>query len=147
MKTQKKNKRTMAMKFAFIAIFLFLSASLYAEYRELGPGEFLGVKSLFTGTQTNESWIAEVFDGAVSYKAYYWDYYNRDSAMLMINILTDKILKEKSLFFTDKWEDKNMIIKKSQTPFAIFGYICDNGVIAVAIIDRNTGKCERWIFK
>jgi hypothetical protein len=147
MKTQKENKRTMAMKFAFIAIFLFLSVSLYAEYRELGPGEFLGVKSFSTGAVTNESWTTEVFDGSISHKLYYWDFYHRDSAMLMMNVLTEVILKDKSLFFTDKWEDKNQIVRRSQTPFVIYGYICDNGVIAIAIIDRNTGKSERWIFK
>jgi hypothetical protein len=133
------------MAIGFMVVLFFVSASVYAEYKDMGPGEVFGIKVDFHGSITNESWISN--DGASSLMQYGWQFYNRDSAMVMINMLSNIILKEKSLYYVGKYENKNDIRRRPEYPFELFVQLFDNGIIRILIIDRNTGRQEYWYYK
>ena len=131
---------------AFGVFLFFISVSVHADYKDLGPGEVFGIKSQWSAIISNESWIPENYDGALSYNHYGWGFFNRDSAIAMVTMLSDIILKEKSLYFVNSWENKNDK-RKNERMFQTTVEVFNNGLVSITIQDLKTGRSERWTFK
>jgi hypothetical protein len=142
-----ENGKRIAVAIGFMGVLFFMSGSVYAEWKDMGPGECLGIKTYGHSLVTNESWIVNDHDGASSCLNYQWNFYNRDASIALFNILTNIILKDKSLYAVGTFEDKNQINKKQIQPFEISVALIDNGQIRLTILDKKTGIMEFWRFK
>jgi hypothetical protein len=144
---EKRNKKRIAVAVGFMVVLFFMSVSAYAEEKDMGPGECLGIKTYNSILVTNESWISEASEGASSLMRYTWQYFNRDAAMETINMLSNLILKNKSLYDMYSYENKNQIQRRQERPYDVTVYLFDNGNIQIQIRDKNTGRDEAWRFK
>jgi hypothetical protein len=142
-----KNGKRIAMAIGFMVVLFFMSVSVYAERKDMGSGECLGIKVTSHALITNESWMSRDVDGANSAMHYVWFYFNRDAAMETINMLSNIILKDKSLYEMYSFEDKNQIMRRQEKPYLVIVYLYDNGIIQIEIADRNSGRFEAWRFK
>jgi hypothetical protein len=143
-----KTKKKIVVMAGFVMVLFFMTASVFAEVKQLGPNKFLGLEFNFCTEYINESWVSQSSPGATSQKHYGGLlYYNRDTAMITVNYLMNIVLKEKTLSRIDSFEDKNAIDKKATHSFAVAARECDNGEIFIEIFEIKTGRTEVFRFK
>jgi hypothetical protein len=143
-----ENGKKIAMAIGFMVVLLFISASVYAESKWIDEvGECLGIKTYGYSLTTNESWISRDVEGASSLKRYIWLFHNRDGAMKTIDILSNIVPKDKTLYEFYSYEDKKNINRRQERPFIVSISLYDNGVIQLEIFDQNTGRSEAWRYK
>jgi hypothetical protein len=142
-----ENGKRMVMRVGFVLVLFFVSVSVHAEWKDMGVGEFLGIKAYGHALVTNESWIPRDHDGASSCLHYQWNFYNRDESIALFNILTTILLKDKSLYEVGTFEDKNQINRRQEQPFETIAELYDNGQIQIVILDKKTGRMVYWRYK
>jgi hypothetical protein len=143
-----KTKKKIVVMTGFVMVLFFMTVSVFAETKPLGPKKIYGIEFPSCVEYINESWVPGYSSGATLMTHYMGlNFLTRDSALMTASLLMGMMLKEKTLCNADLREEKWNIDKKETIPFRLVVRECDNGEIFVEILDVKTGRNERWIFK
>jgi len=142
MKTKK-----IAMIVCSMLILSCLSVFVHAEMTNLGKVNVLGIESGDTIRFTNEAWLKDVDPNANSLDQHFWSFNTKEEQFLMISTLTTLVLKNKTLYKVESWNDKSAINTKAKPQFEVFLMVFDTGVTGIMFWDRKTGLGGRYLFK